>query len=44
VAWVLFAVVLQSAMSGLQRARRTLVISACAVIATAIAILGIHHG
>ena len=44
VAWVLFAVVLQSAMSGLQRTRRTLVISACAVIATAIAILGIHHG
>jgi len=44
VAWVLFAVVLQSAMSGLQRTRRTLVISACAVIATAVAILGIHHG
>lgn len=44
VAWVLFAVVLQSAMSGLQRARWTLVISACAVIATAVAILGIHHG
>ena len=44
VAWVLFAIVLQSAMSGLQRTRRTLVISACAVIATAVAILGIHHG
>jgi len=44
VAWVLFAAVLQSAMSGLQRTKRTLVISACAVIATAVAILGIHHG
>ena len=43
VAWVLFAVVLQSAMSGLQRTRRTIVISACAVIATVVAILGIHH-
>jgi ABC-type uncharacterized transport system permease subunit len=44
VAWVLFAVVLQSAINGLQRTRRTMLISACAVIATAVAILGIHHG
>ena len=44
VAWVLFAVVLQSAMTGLQRTRRTILISLCAVIATAVAILGIHHG
>lgn len=44
VAWVLFAIVLQSAMSGLQRARRTIFVSVCAVIATAVAILGIHHG
>jgi len=44
VAWILFAVVLQASMSGLQRTRRTMVISACAVIATAVAILGISHG
>jgi ABC-type uncharacterized transport system permease subunit len=44
VAWVLFAIVLQSAINGLQRTRRTMLISVCAVIATAVAILGIHRG
>jgi len=41
VAWVLFAVVLQSAINGLQRTKRTMFISACAVLATAVAMLGI---
>jgi|GEM_PF-460250 len=44
VAWMLFAVVLQSVMTGLQRARRTIVVSACAIIATVVAFLGINHG
>ncbi len=44
VAWVLFAVLLQSYISGAFRGRRTVVISACAFIAILVAILGIHHG
>jgi ABC-type uncharacterized transport system permease subunit len=43
VAWVLFAVLLQSYISGAYRGRRTLVISACAFVAIIIAILGIHR-
>jgi ABC-type transport system involved in cytochrome c biogenesis permease subunit len=44
VAWILFAVLLQAAISGAYRARRTIVVSAGAFVATLIAILGIHHG
>lgn len=44
VAWVLFAVLLQSYISGVFRGRRTVVISACAFIAVLVAMLGIHHG
>lgn len=44
VAWVLFAVLLQSYISGVFRGKRTVLISACAFIAILIAILGIHHG
>ncbi len=44
VAWILFAVLLQSYISGAFRGRRTVVISACAFIAILVAILGIHHG
>jgi ABC-type uncharacterized transport system permease subunit len=44
VAWVLFAVLLQSAITGAFRARRTVFVSAGAFVATLIAILGIHHG
>lgn len=44
VAWVLFAVLLQSYISGVFRGRRTVVISACALVAILVAILGIHHG
>jgi len=44
VAWVFFAMLLQSFISGVYRARRTVVISACAFIATMVAILGIAHG
>jgi ABC-type uncharacterized transport system permease subunit len=43
VAWVLFAMLLQVLMRGAYRARRTVVISACAFAATVVAILGIHH-
>ncbi|HYS52975.1 MAG TPA: cytochrome c biogenesis protein CcsA [Thermoanaerobaculia bacterium] len=43
VAWVLFAMLLQLFIKGAYRARRTMVISACAFVATLIAILGIHH-
>jgi ABC-type uncharacterized transport system permease subunit len=43
VAWVLFAMLLQLAMRGAYRARRTVVISICAFAATVVAILGIHH-
>jgi ABC-type uncharacterized transport system permease subunit len=43
VAWVLFAVLLQSYVSGGYRARRTLFISAGAFVAILVALLGIHH-
>src|SRR5258706_5847906 len=43
VAWVLFAALLQTYISGAYRARRTMLISACAFVATLVAILGIHH-
>jgi ABC-type uncharacterized transport system permease subunit len=43
VAWVLFAMLLQSFISGAYRGRRTMVISICAFVATLVAILGIHH-
>jgi ABC-type uncharacterized transport system permease subunit len=43
VAWVLFAVLLQSYTTGTYRARRTMLVSACAFVATLVAILGIHH-
>lgn len=43
VAWILFATMLQSYTSGSYRAQRTMVISACAVAAVLVAILGIRH-
>ena len=43
VAWVLFATLLQSYLSGIYRARRTILISAGAFIAIIVAMLGIHH-
>jgi len=43
VAWVLFATLLQSYLSGVYRARRTILISAGAFIAIIVAMLGIHH-
>jgi ABC-type uncharacterized transport system permease subunit len=43
VAWILFAILLQSYLSGSFRARRNAVISACAFVAIVIAILGIHR-
>jgi len=43
VAWVLFAILLQSNIAGAFRTRRTMVISACAFVAILVAILGIHH-
>ena len=43
VAWVLFATLLQSYIGGVYRGRRTIVISACAVVAVVVAILGIRH-
>jgi ABC-type uncharacterized transport system permease subunit len=43
VAWVLFAALLQSFITGSYRARRTMFISAGAFIATVVAILGIAH-
>ena len=43
VSWVLFAMLLQSYISGAYRGRRTMLISACAFVATLVAILGIHH-
>jgi ABC-type uncharacterized transport system permease subunit len=43
VAWVLFAVVLQSYVNDTYRTRRTVIIGACAFIAIVVAILGIHH-
>ncbi len=43
VAWVLFAVLLQSYISGTYRGRRSVLISACAFVAIVITMLGIHH-
>jgi ABC-type uncharacterized transport system permease subunit len=43
VAWILFAIVLQSYVNDTYRTRRTVVIGACAFIAIVVAILGIHH-
>lgn len=42
-AWVLFGFVLQSYLSGAYRTKRTIVISACALVAVLVAILGIRH-
>jgi ABC-type uncharacterized transport system permease subunit len=42
VAWVLFAVLLQSSISGVQHPRRTIVLSAAAFVAILVAILGIR--
>jgi ABC-type uncharacterized transport system permease subunit len=42
-AWILFAVLLQSFISGAYRPRRTAVISVCAFVAIVVAMLGIHH-
>ena len=44
VAWMLFAVVLQSYISGTYRKRRAMVVSAAAFIAIIVAMMGIHHG
>ncbi|HEY2829509.1 MAG TPA: cytochrome c biogenesis protein CcsA [Thermoanaerobaculia bacterium] len=43
VAWVLFAVLLQSSIAGALRGRRTILVSVGAFVATLVAILGIHH-
>jgi ABC-type uncharacterized transport system permease subunit len=43
VAWVLFAILMQSYISGVYRARRTILISAGAFIAIVVAMLGIEH-
>ncbi|HJW93892.1 MAG TPA: cytochrome c biogenesis protein CcsA [Thermoanaerobaculia bacterium] len=43
IAWVLFATVLQSYISGTYRTRRTMFVSAGAFIAIVVAMLGIHH-
>lgn len=43
-AWVLFAVILQSYISGTYQARRAAVLSVCAFVAMVVAILGIQHG
>jgi ABC-type uncharacterized transport system permease subunit len=43
VAWMLFAVVLQSYISGTYRTRRTMLVGAGAFIAILVAMLGIHH-
>lgn len=42
VAWILFASLLQTYISGAYRGRRVMVISLCAFLATLVAILGIH--
>jgi len=44
IAWVFFAILLQTFISGAFRARRTIVISACAFVAIVVAILGIARG
>jgi ABC-type uncharacterized transport system permease subunit len=43
VAWMLFAALLQSFITGAYRSRRTMLIAAAAFLATLVAILGIHH-
>jgi ABC-type uncharacterized transport system permease subunit len=43
VAWILFATVLQSYISGAYRSRRVMLVSAGAFVAVVVAILGIHH-
>jgi ABC-type uncharacterized transport system permease subunit len=43
VAWVLFAILLQASIAGALRAKRTIVVSIGAFVATLVAILGIHH-
>jgi ABC-type uncharacterized transport system permease subunit len=43
IAWVLFATLLQSYISGVYRARRTILVSAGAFIAIVVAMLGIEH-
>ena len=43
-AWVLFAILLQRAIHGALRGKRTLFISAGALIAVVVSILGIQHG
>ncbi|HEV8433607.1 MAG TPA: cytochrome c biogenesis protein CcsA [Thermoanaerobaculia bacterium] len=43
VAWVLFAVLLQSSIAGVLRGKRTILVSVGAFVATLVAILGIHH-
>jgi ABC-type uncharacterized transport system permease subunit len=43
VAWMLFAALLQSYITGAYRTRRTMLIAAGAFVATLVAILGIHH-
>ncbi|HEX8153913.1 MAG TPA: cytochrome c biogenesis protein CcsA, partial [Thermoanaerobaculia bacterium] len=44
IAWILFAAILQSYISGVYRSRRTMLFSAGAFVATIISILGIHRG
>jgi ABC-type uncharacterized transport system permease subunit len=44
VAWIFFAILLQSFITGAYRGRRTIFISFCAFVATLVAILGIAHG
>jgi ABC-type uncharacterized transport system permease subunit len=44
VAWIFFAILLQTFISGVFRGKRTIVLSACAFAATLVAILGIAHG
>lgn len=43
-AWMFFAALLQTFLSGMYRARRTMVISACAFLALIVAFLGVKHG
>jgi len=44
VAWIFFAILLQSFITGAYRSRRTIFISVGAFVATLVAILGISHG
>jgi ABC-type uncharacterized transport system permease subunit len=43
VAWIFFGILLQSYVSGEYRARRAMMLSACAFLAILVAILGIHR-